>query len=71
MMDPSQSVGRTPEAEELRRLADDLVALLKTQTPDLTTATQSGLGSGAPYGRTAVSLLQYHFWMADPLTRPD
>jgi erythromycin esterase-like protein len=33
MMDPSQSVGRTPEAKELRLLADDLVALLDAQMP--------------------------------------
>jgi erythromycin esterase-like protein len=67
MMDPSQSVGRTPEAEELRRLADDLVALLETQTPDLTTAqSREDWDRARMYGRTAVSLLQYHFWMADP-----
>src|SRR3954453_6832033 len=35
MMDPSQSVGQTPDAEQLRLLADDLVTLLDAQTPHL------------------------------------
>src|SRR5262245_52610338 len=38
MMDPSQSVGQTPETRELRLLADDLVALLETQAPHLNVA---------------------------------
>ena len=65
MMDPAQSVGRSPDAQRLRLLADDLVALLVEQTPHL-------LGLGAReweraglYGRTATGLLSYHFWMAD------
>ena len=31
MMDPSQSVGQTPEAKQLRLLADDLVTMLDTR----------------------------------------
>ena len=66
MMDPSQSVGRTPDAKELRLLADDLVALLDAKAPQL-------IAASAPddwdrtllYGRTATGLLRYHFWMAD------
>ena len=67
MMDPAQSVGRTPEAERLRLLADDLVALLDPQTPHLIAASspeewhRAGL-----YARTATGLLRYHSCLADP-----
>ncbi|XRQ08977.1 erythromycin esterase family protein [Actinomadura welshii] len=70
MMDPSRSVGRTPEAERLRLLADDLVALLDTQTPHLIAASsREEWDRERMYGRTATGLLRYHFWMAD--TSPD
>ncbi|MFC9245637.1 erythromycin esterase family protein [Streptomyces sp. NPDC057136] len=66
MMDPSQSVGQSAEARELRLLADDLVALLDAQTPHLITATSRDAWDRARlYGRTATGLLRYHFWMAD------
>ncbi|MGV9245472.1 erythromycin esterase family protein [Streptomyces sp. NPDC003710] len=66
MMDPSRSVGRTPEAKQLRLLADDLVALLDTQTPHLVAASSRDDWDRAHmYGRTATGLLRYHFWMAD------
>ncbi|MEV1287020.1 erythromycin esterase family protein [Micromonospora sp. NPDC049679] len=66
MMDPSQSVGQTPEAKQLRLLADDLVALLDTQTPHLiTTSLRDDWDRARMYGRTAAGLLRYHFWMAD------
>jgi erythromycin esterase-like protein len=66
MMDPSKSVGRTPEAGELRLLADDMVALLDAQTPDLiATSTPEEWHRARLYGRTAVGLLRYHHWMAD------
>jgi erythromycin esterase-like protein len=66
MMDPSRSVGRTPEATRLRLLADDLVALLDTQTPHLSAAsTKDDWYRARLYGRTATGLLRYHFWMAD------
>lgn len=66
MLDPAQSVGRAPEANELRLLADDLVALLDAQTPHLVAESAPGDWERARlYGRTATGLLRYHFWMAD------
>jgi erythromycin esterase-like protein len=67
MLDPSRSVGRTPEARQLRLLADDLVALLDTQTPHLVaTSTPEDWHRARLYGRTATGLLRYHHRMADP-----
>lgn len=66
MMDPTRSVGRTPEARELRLVADDLVALLDAQTPHLiATSTPDEWDRARLYGRTAAGLLRYHFSMAD------
>ncbi|MER6618660.1 erythromycin esterase family protein [Streptomyces xantholiticus] len=66
MTDPSQSVGQSAEARELRLLADDLVALLDAQTPHLLAATSRDDWDRARlYGRTATGLLRYHYWMAD------
>ncbi|OSP42808.1 erythromycin esterase [Streptomyces sp. 13-12-16] len=66
MTDPSRSVGRSAEARELRLLADDLVALLDTQTPHLnTTASRDDRDRARLYGRTATGVLRYHSWMAD------
>ncbi|MFF1449704.1 erythromycin esterase family protein [Streptomyces sp. NPDC058274] len=66
MMDPAQSMGQSPEARQLRLLADDLVALLDAQTPHLITATsRDDLDRARLYGRTATGLLRYHYWMAD------
>lgn len=66
MMDPSQSVGQTPEAKELRLLADDLAALLDAQTPQLiATSSPDEWDRARLYARTATGLLRYHFWMAD------
>ncbi|WP_406275951.1 erythromycin esterase family protein [Nocardia sp. NBC_00881] len=66
MRDPSQSMGRTPEANQLRLLADDLVALLDAQAPHLIEASAPDDWNRALlYGRTATGLLRYHFWMAD------
>ncbi|MER8070354.1 erythromycin esterase family protein [Streptomyces sp. NPDC094034] len=66
MMDPSQSVGQSAEAKELRLLADDLVALLAAQTPHLITAiSRDDWDRACLYGRTATGLLRYHHWMAD------
>ncbi|MFJ8671942.1 erythromycin esterase family protein [Streptomyces sp. NPDC093589] len=66
MMDPARSVGRSAEAQELRLLADDLVALLDAQTPHLiTTTSRDDWDRARLYGRTATGLLRYHFWMAD------
>ncbi|MGW5847436.1 erythromycin esterase family protein [Streptomyces sp. NPDC055254] len=66
MRDPSRSVGKSAEAKELRLLTDDLVALLDAQTPRLTTAaSREDWDRARLYGRTALGLLRYHFWMAD------
>ncbi|MFI7281821.1 erythromycin esterase family protein [Micromonospora chersina] len=66
MLDPTRSVGRTPEARELRLVADDLVALLDAQTPHLiATSTPDEWDRARLYGRTAAGLLRYHFSMAD------
>ena len=64
--DPTQSVGRTPEAEKLRLIADDLRALLTAHTPHLAAATSPGDRWRADlYARTATGLLRYHAGMAD------
>ncbi|GGO27134.1 erythromycin esterase [Microbispora rosea subsp. aerata] len=66
MMDPSQSVGRSAEARELRLLADDLVALLYAETPHLmATSSRDEWDRAHLYGRAATGLLRYHHWMAD------
>jgi erythromycin esterase-like protein len=66
MMDPSQSVGQTPDAEQLQLLADDLAALLDAETPHLIAASsREDWHRARLYGRTAAGLLRYHFWMAD------
>ncbi|MGA5325188.1 erythromycin esterase family protein [Streptomyces griseoincarnatus] len=69
MTDPSQSIGRTAEARELRLLADDMVTLLETQAPHLAAVSSPNDRDQAHlYGRTAVGLLRYHSWMADTST---
>ncbi|WP_037682436.1 erythromycin esterase family protein [Streptomyces griseus] len=69
MMDPSRSVGQTPEAQQLRLLADDLAALLDTQTPHLlATTSRDDWDRAHLYGRTATGLLRYHHGMADTST---
>ncbi|MFJ6853531.1 erythromycin esterase family protein [Streptomyces sp. NPDC091271] len=66
MTDPPRSVGQSADAGRLRLIADDLVALLDTQTPHLVTATTpDDLDRARLYGRTATGLLRYHHWMAD------
>ncbi|MFF1355054.1 erythromycin esterase family protein [Streptomyces sp. NPDC058297] len=66
MMDPSQSVGQSAEADRLRLLADDLVALLDAQAPHLpATTSRDDCDRARLYGRTATGLLRYHRWMAD------
>ncbi|WP_326639881.1 erythromycin esterase family protein [Streptosporangium sp. NBC_01755] len=62
VMDPSQSIGQSADAQRLRLIADDLVALLDTQAPRLSAEDRE---RAALYGRTAVGLLRYHHWMAD------
>ncbi|GII34246.1 erythromycin esterase [Planotetraspora mira] len=62
VMDPSQSIGQSADAQRLRLLADDLVTLLDTQMPRLSAKDRE---RAALYGRTAVGLLRYHSSMAD------
>ncbi|RBQ16628.1 erythromycin esterase [Spongiactinospora rosea] len=61
-MDPAQSIGRSDEAQRLRLIADDLVALLDTQAPRMSVEDRE---RAELYGRTAVGLLRYHHWLAD------
>jgi erythromycin esterase-like protein len=61
-MDPSKSIGQSADARRLRLIADDLVALLDTQSPQLNAEDRE---RAALYGRTASGLLRYHYWMAD------
>ncbi|MET7424944.1 erythromycin esterase family protein [Dactylosporangium sp. NPDC005555] len=66
IMDPTRSIGRTPDAARLRLLCDDLVALLDAHAPALVaTATRDGWDRARLYARTATGLLRYHHWMAD------
>jgi hypothetical protein len=66
MTDPARSVGQSAEAVRLRLLADDLVALLEAQAPQLRAATtREDWDRACLYGRTATGLLRYHFWTAD------
>ncbi|MCA2201693.1 erythromycin esterase family protein [Streptomyces sp. SMS_SU21] len=66
MTDPSQSIGRTAEARELRLVADDIFTLLETQAPHLAAVSSPDDRDRAHLnGRTAVGLLRYHSWMAD------
>ncbi|MBF6049481.1 erythromycin esterase [Streptomyces sp. NRRL B-1677] len=66
MTDPSESVGQSAEAGQLRLIADDLVALLDAQTPHLlAAASREDWDRARLYGRTATGLLRYHHWMAD------
>lgn len=66
MTDPSRSVGRSAEADRLRLLADDLVALLEEQTPHLiAAASREEWDRARLYGRAATGLLRYHHRMAD------
>jgi erythromycin esterase-like protein len=62
VMDPSQSIGRSTDAQRLRLIADELVALLDMQAPGLSAKDRE---RAALYGRTAVGLLRYHSGMAD------
>jgi erythromycin esterase-like protein len=66
LMDPSRSVGRSAEANELRLLAGEMTALLDAQTPHLIGSTsRAGWERARLYARTATGLLLYHYWLAD------
>lgn len=65
-MDPSRSVGVSREAGELRLLADDLCALLVSESLRLVVAaSEEDWWRACLHGRTAVGLLRYHAAMAD------
>ena len=65
-MDPSRSVGASREAGELRLLADDLLALLASESPRLVAAaSEEDWWRACLHGRTAAGLLRYHAAMAD------
>ncbi|MCP2343243.1 erythromycin esterase family protein [Actinomadura rupiterrae] len=67
MMDPAQSIGRTPDAEDLRLIADDLHTLLAANAPLLMDATSRDDWWRADlHARTLSGLLRYHAGMADP-----
>ncbi|MGW6946932.1 erythromycin esterase family protein [Streptomyces xanthophaeus] len=66
LMDPTASVGRTPEAGQLRLIADDLGVLLAAHAPDLTAVTSpDAFWRAELYARTATGLLRYHAGTAD------
>lgn len=66
-MDPSRSVGGSPDVAELRLLTDDLVPLLTVHAPHLLRASSREEWERAHlYARTATGLLRYHTIMADP-----
>ncbi|MFC5002924.1 erythromycin esterase family protein [Dactylosporangium cerinum] len=69
MWDPAKSVGQTPDAGRLRLLADELVAVLDEQTPQLVAESREDWDRARLYARTLTGLLRYHHWMAD--TGPD
>ena len=63
---PSESIGASDEANQLRLLADDLVAVLVAESPRLIAATsRDAWWRASLYGRTATGLLRYHAAMAD------
>jgi erythromycin esterase-like protein len=67
VMDPARSPGDSPDARALRLIADDLIALLDTETPGLVAATSEAQWRRARlHARTAVGLLRYHRVLADP-----
>jgi erythromycin esterase-like protein len=66
ILDPSQSVGASEEANKLRLLADDLLALLMAESPRLTASTsRDDWWRAYVHARTAAGLLRYHAAMAD------
>ena len=63
-MNPARSVGATAEAQTLRVLADDLLALLQAAEPGLKAL--PGFWAAQSHARTATGLLRYHAVMANP-----
>ncbi|MFM9370564.1 erythromycin esterase family protein [Streptomyces sp. Da 82-17] len=66
MRDPARSIGRHPEAIQLRLYADELTSLLDAHAPHLAAvSTPEEAETARLYARTAVGLLRYHHAMAD------
>jgi erythromycin esterase-like protein len=64
-MDPSQAVGSSADATELRLIADDLLTLLISESPRLvSTTSHDDWWRACLHGRTAAGLLRYHAAMA-------
>ncbi|WP_290061010.1 erythromycin esterase family protein [Amycolatopsis solani] len=67
ILDPAQSPGATPEARELRILADDLLTALHAEAPRLIAATSRAAWDRARIHATAgLDLLRYHAASAVP-----
>lgn len=70
MMDANNSIGRSPEAMQLRLLAEELLGLLDSESPHLRAATSATAWSRARlHARTAAGLLRYHATMAEDSPR--
>ncbi|MCM2392156.1 erythromycin esterase family protein [Streptomyces albipurpureus] len=66
MMDPTQSVGASAEVGALRLIVDELMGVLKSQSPHLlATTSRQEWERTSLHGRTATGLLRYHAAMAD------
>ena len=63
-MDATQSIGNGGQARHLRLLADDLLTMLRTETPQL--AAQPEFWEAQLHARTATGLLRHHAVIADP-----
>lgn len=69
-MDPTQSVGGSPDVGELRVIAEDLLMLLASETPRLISiSSRNELWEAELRGRAAAGLLSYHAAMADTSPR--
>ncbi|MFC4006874.1 erythromycin esterase family protein [Nonomuraea purpurea] len=65
-LDPTQSIGRSPEAKELRLITDDLLALHAANAPHLIALTsREDWWRAGLHGRVAADMLRYHAGMAD------
>lgn len=66
VMDPSRSIGRSPEAQRLRIVTDDLLAMLDTEAPALIARTsREAWWRAYLHGRAALGLLRYHAQLAE------
>jgi erythromycin esterase len=66
MMDPTQSVGRSPAANALRIATEDLIADLRIRRPELVAKSdESRYLEAAHYAAMARQLLQYHAVLAE------